>query len=383
MAERRRGLRFWVAALSAALVGVLVVAAAVWQDDIIKALLDPKVPFVKERPPPAPNYALRMHWALAPDPAAIPGPADVFFLHPTTYKGGKHWNGPVTDGSASAALTRVMLPNYAGPFASVGDVYAPRYRQASLYTKSTLWDDALDARRFAYGDAKAAFDYFRDHLSRGRPFILVGVEQGGELGARLLREEIAPDRALRRRLVAAYLIDTIVPADEHAAQAPVPACEQRGESGCLVAWAAVRSGDFTAAGRLLGRAMVWTYDGQLAPLGARAALCVNPLLGAASDQDAPPRLNLGAAAATGLEWGVRPGFMVRQVGAQCQGGLLRVTRPRSSLLRPSGDWTERVREPAYNLFWADLEADAQGRLAAWLAAHPASAPAPGRQSNSS
>ena len=79
--------------------------------------------------------------------------------------------------------------------------------------------------------------------------------------------------------------------------------------------------------------------------------------------------------------------MVRQVSAQCQDGVLRVTRPRSALLRPSGDWIERIREPGYNLFWADLEADSEARWAAWQAAHPvpqpASAPAPGRQSNSS
>ena len=79
-----------------------------------------------------------------------------------------------------------MLPNYAAPFDAVGDLYAPRYRQASLYTKSTLWDDALEARQFAYGDVKAAFDTYLARYNHGRPFILVGVEQGGELGARLL-----------------------------------------------------------------------------------------------------------------------------------------------------------------------------------------------------
>jgi hypothetical protein len=80
---------------------------------------------------------------------------------------------------------------------------------------------------------------------------------------------------------------------------------------------------------------------------------------------------------------VRPGFLVRQVGAQCEGGILRVTKPRSTLLRPSGNWIERVRAPGFNLFWGDLEADAQARLAAWQAAHPAAPPAPGRQSKSS
>ena len=184
-------------------------------------------------------------------------------------------------------------------------------------------------------------------------------------------------------MVGAYLIDTIVPAADHGPAAPVPACARRAEIGCLVAWSAVREGDFTGVRRLLSRAMVWNAQDQLEPLGQREPLCVNPLLGSNGQELAPERLNLGAVAATGLEWGVQPGFMVRQVAAQCVNGVLRVSRPRSASLRPSGDWIEREREPAYNLFWADLEADSEARWAAWQAAHPASAPAPGRQSKSS
>ena len=390
MAGSRRGVRFWLVVAGAVLVTLLVTSAAIWTDDIVKALLDPKVPFGKDRQAPAPDYAQRGAWVLLPDPNAPPQPVDVFFIHPTSYpasftsySGGRHWNGPIDDHAAMVALADVMLPNYAAPFDAVGDVYAPRYRQASLYTKSTLWDDAIEARQFAYGDIQSAFDSYLARYNRGRPFILVGVEQGGDLGARLLAEAIAPNPSLRGRLVAAYLIDTVVPADAFGPGAPVRACGRRDQGGCLVAYAGVRQGDFTGVQRLLGRAMVWGTQDQLQPLGARRPLCVNPLLGSTSEELAPERLNLGAAAATGLEWGVRPGFMVRQVSAQCQGGVLRVSRPRSALLRPSGDWIERAREPAYNLFWADLEADSQARLAAWQQAHPASPPAPARQSNSS
>jgi hypothetical protein len=391
----RRGWRFWSLVAGGAALVLVVAALYVWRDDVIKALLDPKVPFGKDNPPPAADYGARSAWALMPDAAAAPQAVDVFFIHPTSYpvsftsyNGQRHWNAPANDHGASVVLSRVMLPNYAAPFDAVGDVYAPRYRQASLYTKSTLWDDALEARQFAYGDIKAAFETYIARFNDGRPFILAGAEQGGELGARLLAQEIAPNPDLRRRLVAAYLIDTIVPADAHGPSALVPACQKRDEAGCLVAWAAVRQGDFTGAQRLLSRAMVWNAQDQLEPLGHRAALCVNPLLGARSDEMAPERLNLGAAAATGLEWGVPPAFMVRQVSAVCQGGVLRVSRPRSALLRPSGDWIERIREPGYNLFWADLQADSEARWAAWQAAHPApahpaSAPEPGRQSNSS
>jgi len=389
MAERRHGIRYWLVVVSALLVTVGVTASVIWGDDIIKALLDPKVPFGKDHPPPAPDYTQRGAWALLPDPNVAPGPVDIFFIHPTSYpasftsyNGGRHWNAPINDHAAMVALSQVMLPNYASPFDAVGDVYAPRYREASLYTKSTLWDDAIEARQFAYGDVKAAFEAYLARYNRGRPFILAGVEQGGEQGARLLREVIAPDPALRARLVGAYLIDTVVPADEYGPGATVPACQKRAEAGCLVAWSSVRQGDFTGVERLLSRAMVWGPQEQLQPLGQRRPLCVNPLLGAASEDNAPERLNLGAAAATGLEWGVRPGFLVRQVSAQCQDGMLRVSRPRSSLLRPAGDWIERAREPGFNVFWADTEADTEARFAVWSAAHPASAPAPGRQSKS-
>jgi hypothetical protein len=124
----------------------------------------------------------------------------------------------------------------------------------------------------------------------------------------------------------------------------------------------------------MNRSLVWNDAGKLVGLQGRAPLCVNPLLGEVSDADAPARLNRGAANATGLEWGARPGFMARQVGARCVDGILRVTTPRSALLRPSGGWARRIRAAPYNLFWADLEADVRTRAGAWLARSLTSAP---------
>jgi hypothetical protein len=263
-------------------------------------------------------------------------------------------------------LDRVMLPNYAGPFAAIGRVFTPRYRQASLYSGLTLFDDAIEAREFPYGDVRVAFQSFERRAGPDRPFILVGVEQGGTLAARLLRDEIGQDPALRRRLVAAYLIETVTPADEYTAESATPACVSRSQTGCVVAWISARWLDFGRSQRIMNRSLIWNDKGRLAGLNGRLPLCVNPLLGEATNAEAPPRLNRGAANATGLEWGARPGFMARQVGAQCQDGILRVTRPRSALLRPSGGWAQRLRIAPYNLFWADLEADAQTRAAAWL-----------------
>ena len=363
---RRRGVRFWVGVGLGAFVCLVVGALLLWRDDILEALLDPQIPYEVYRPPPAPDYAKAADWLmLPPRPAKGPRAVDVFFVHPTTFDGGKNWNGAIEDQAAAARFNRVMAPNYTAPFASVGRMFIPRYRQASLYTSLSVFDDAIEAREFAYGDVAAAFAYFRQHLNDGRPFILVGVEQGGSLAARLLADVIAPDPALRARLVGAYLVDTVVPAVDYGPGAPVPACARRDEAGCVVAWVSVPRGEFGKASEIVRRARVWNDRGRLVSLAGRAPLCVNPLLGAQTDAEAPPRLNLGAANATGLEWGVRPGFMARQVGAQCVDGVLRVSRARSASLRPSGDWIDRLRPHGYNLFWADLEADAKARASAW------------------
>jgi len=365
MAIRLTGFKRWIFLGTVAFLALVLAAAWFYRDDILRTALDPRQPYQVYDPPPAPNYASRDAWALMPTNPEASGalPADVFFIHPTTYNGGGDWNAPIDKEAADKVLTRAMLPNYAGPFVRVGRIFAPRYRQASLYTRLTLRDDARDARRFAYGDVAAAFRVFLEH-NGARPFVLIGVEQGGELAARLLRDEIAPNSLVRSRLAGAYLIDTAVPAADYGPDAPIPACTSRNEAGCVVAWASAVEGDFERERNVLNRSLVWDERGQLVELGGREPLCVNPLRGAVTFEKVPARENLGATNATGLEWGARPAFLQRQAGAQCVDGVLRVTRPKSDAFKPSGSWAERLKAPGYNLFYADLEADAQARVAA-------------------
>jgi hypothetical protein len=361
-----RGFKRWIFLGVAAFLVLAVAAAVFYRDDILRTALDPHTPYQIYKPPPAPDYARRDAWALMPtDPTAAGDlPVDVFFVHPTTYNGGGNWNAPIGSSSANAVLTRTMLPNYAGPFVRVGRIFAPRYRQASLYTRLTLREDAREARQFAYGDVQAAFRVFLARYNGDRPFVLVGVEQGGEMAARLLRDEIATNPQLKTRLVAAYLIDTVVPASAYGPGAPIPACASGRQTGCVLAWASAVKGDFDREQDLLERSLVWN-GGQLEVIRGEP-LCVNPLRGAVTTEDVPARQNLGSANATGLEWGARPAFLQRQVGAQCVDGLLRVTRPKSQALRPSGSWADRLKALGANLFYANIEADAQARAAAYL-----------------
>ncbi|PHY13018.1 hypothetical protein CSW58_08575 [Caulobacter sp. B11] len=370
MGERFKGFKRWIFVGALLLAALLAAACFYWRYDILRTTLDPKIPFQAYRPPAAPDYGRDEAWALLPrDPAARPPadrPVDVFFVHPTSFDGGRDWNAPIDQVRAARDLSRVMLPNYAGPFARVGRIFAPRYRQASLYTFLTLRDDARDARRFAYGDVRDAFRLYVSRYSQDRPLVLVGVEQGGTLLSRLVTEEVATHPELLARLAGVYLIETVVPAADYGPGALVPACERRDQAGCVVAYASLQDGDFPKAQELINRSLVWDEAEQLVELQGRAPLCVNPLTGGLGTERVPARLNLGAANATGLEWGSRPAFLKRQVWAQCDGGLLHTGRSKSTSLRPTGSWTDRRKVPGYNLFFADIEADARTRVSTLL-----------------
>ena len=129
-----KGFKRWIFAGLALFIALFLTAAFVFRYDILSNALDPKVPFLTYRPPPAPDYGKRASWALLPGAAQANQAVDVFFVHPTTFDGGRDWNGGIDQPKATRFLSRVVIPNYAGPFDRVGRVFAPRYRQASLYT---------------------------------------------------------------------------------------------------------------------------------------------------------------------------------------------------------------------------------------------------------
>lgn len=376
MAQRPKGFKRLVTAAAVSMVALVVMAAFWWRDDIASNALDPKVPFQTYQPPTAPDYTQRAAWALLPAKPEIwttaDPPADIFFVGPTTYDGGSDWVSPIDDVQSDKFFRRVVAPNYAGPFVRVGRLFAPRYRQASLYTLLTLREDARDARRFAYADVLAAFRQYIAADNKGRPFIIVGVEQGGTLASRLIADEIARDPAIRARLAVAYLMETVVPADAP----PLTPCARPNEAGCLAAWASAFEHDIERVQALKDRSLVWDANGELENISGRTPLCFNPLLGATTKAAAPAKLNQGAANATGLEWGARPAFLTRQVSAKCEDGILRVSRPKPKMLKSAGSWADKRKVPGYNLFYGDLEADAKGRVAALTSSPAFQRPAP-------
>jgi hypothetical protein len=351
--------------------GFLALAFLYLQNDIHRNYLDPKIPFQIYHPPPAPDYAQDDSWYLNPAHYyADPRKVDVFFVHGTSYNGGSQWLGSTTSNAIKAEVQRVQLPNYAAPFAIMGNVYAPKYRQGSLFTQLNLKEDSREARQFAYRDVAAAFAEFLKVRKGGRGFVIVGLEQGGLLASRLVRDVVANDPNLRDQLVAAYFLETMAPESQFGPTSPTPVCQSRRQFGCVVSYVSINSGRPDVALQVLQKAVYWQGD-TLQPMGSQKGVCVNPLSGAASGDEVAARHSLGATNATGLEWGTEPALSVRKVSARCLGGLLFVDKPKSPSFKDDGTWEEQRKVNSYNLFYGDLQSDIQTRWQLYEVTPPA------------
>lgn len=342
---------------------LVILAAWLLRDQIYQTFQDPGEPFQTYTPPPAPDYAEDAAWFLRQTYADETQPA-LFFVHSTTYSGGANWNAELDKDIAVEAVERSVLPNYAAPFIASGALQAPRYRQAALYAFLNNREDGVLARHFAHGDVASAFDRFLAEAGPDRPIILAGVGQGGLHVLGLLMNRVAPDEALRNRLVAAYAMETVTPLDLfNGPLAEIPPCESPDAVRCLVSYAAARREEEKRIRILTERTMSWAPDGRFSFVEGRGLACVNPVLGAQSEDFAPPRLHRGGAAAEGMALADAPAPQPRQTSTQCQDGVLIIDRPRSPALRRPNRLVEHYRVPPANLFYEDLRLDAAHRVA--------------------
>lgn len=356
----------------AALVGLVLLAGLAWalfQDQLLRATFVPTVPF---RPMPeagAPDYARARDWVARPDLADDPSrwlppgvapsrrmPAAVFFVAPTTYLKKSGWNAPLDDAEANGRLN-LFVRSQASAFTGVGQVWAPRYRQAGIGAFLTGVADAEKALDFAYRDVERAFDAFVAALPPGQPIILAGHSQGSRHLTRLLAEKVA-GRPLARRIVAAYVIGWPVSVAADLPALGLPACERADQARCLVSFQSfAEPADPEQIVEIYDRSRGFTGR----PRRGTAMVCTNPVTGGGTSS--PAAANRGSlvpdltfTAAT-LERG--------RVPARCAPpGVLLVGPP------PEGFGRFVLRGNNYHvfdyaLFWADIRADAARRLAAF------------------
>lgn len=337
-----------------------------FNDDIFLHYQDPGEPYQTYIPPRAPLYENAVNWLALPnlkaDPFEHETPGDVFVVVPSVYRGGEHWNLPIDDEARHETLRQIIRPNYVDPFKSAGRLFAPHYRQASLYTYLTTREDAKRAQDFAYQDIQRAFTFFLEHSPPERPIILAGHGQGGSHIQRLLADFFV-DKALAKRLSVAYITGHPVPlsAFETYLSFTRP-CEAETDTGCVVAFGAFMPSDQDMEKHFRERALIPTEYGRYTPIMNQEILCINPLLWERSENYAPRRIHKGGVAAEGIDPDTTPAPLDQQTSAQCQDGTLKIDTPKSRALRRPFKFGSKFRTLPSNIFYEDLRVNAVARM---------------------
>lgn len=188
---------------------------------------------------------------------------DCFYVYPTVSDD----RGPVADLSVDPELRSIALYQ-AARYSQHCRVYAPVYRQITLSGLVEPQTIPPNARTVAYSDVRNAWrTYLRKH-NKGRGVILIGHSQGTFMLRELVAREIDRKPAVRRRLVAAYLMGGNVlvrrGGDSGGDFRNIRACRSARQTGCVVAFA-------TYGGRPPEDARFGRTD-----VRGREALCVNP-----------------------------------------------------------------------------------------------------------
>lgn len=367
--------------IAAVLIGCFALSGCDLFHGLLESMRQPAKPFDATPLPPAPDYAQSRAWMAfpgrdGPERSTPPGfkavdeaaaPADVFFIHPTTYLKNDVWNAAY---DADGPYNYPVILGQISIFNGCCRLYAPQYRQSSLYALK----NSQAANDVAYGDVARAFRYYIAHENHGRPFIIAGHSQGASLAVRLLQEEILAT-PLRTQLVAAYVLGTYVPSNF--GEQGLPVCGSARQTGCIVGWNTSQTGH-TGALIMVRDAKYW-WKGAVRRSGSLPAVCINPLTWTANGA-APASANAGSLGFPAPPYPQHavtlPALWPHLTGAVCTDKLLAVDVPseappgyHDSLALLYGSYHRND----FGMFYAAIRQNAIDRVAAYTA-HAPSAP---------
>ncbi len=307
--------------------------------------------FDSQAPYPAPDYSLEQNWSALPFRAdaadEIPKgekwisdslkEVDVFYIHPTVYGKGAHWNASVNDKKINSKVDNKPVRYQATVFNESCRVYAPRYRQAIVEVFYNETADGQKALDLAYEDVKAAFEYYLKHYNNGRPVIIASHSQGTCHSRRLLKDYF-DGKPLSKQLVVAYAIGyTII----ESMYSELKLCRDATETNCFVTWMSFKTG----------------YE----PTGnfSKASVSINPLTWTSETNRVACEKSLGA---IGINFAKRfPEGCSTQVHDNGRGGTILWVKTTVPLVR----LLKNMHIVDYNLFWYDIRENVKQRIKAF------------------
>lgn len=186
----------------------------------------------------ATDYSKAGNWLSLP--SAPDKEVDVFYLYPTAY-----FKSADTDPNVCSIDNATMVKNaksafqrQATAFETVGNIYAPYYRQADAAYCLSLSASEQDALLggVTKSDVFAAFDFYIKNYNHGRPFILAGHSQGSNMLVYLLSEYMEGHPEVYDRMVAAYVIGYSVTDDYLSENPHLKFAERADDTGVIISY---------------------------------------------------------------------------------------------------------------------------------------------------
>jgi len=319
--------------------------------------------------PRATDYSVVALWLALPVAPAPAYPVDVFYLYPTA------WTSTDSNPQICAIDEPTMLTGapeayarQATAFETVGNVYAPFYRQDNL-SSVDRWNVIASIPTL---DAIAAFDYYVQNLNGGRPFILVGHSQGATVLTHILSRYMRRNPAVLARMVAAYVIGSPITLEFLAENPHLKFADGADDVGVVVSYNTEGPG---------------VVPGTNPVLYGMVGLVINPISWTRTTEQVPLAQGLGSfmpkVVGKELVWELGPQVCDAQID-EANGVLICTTAPQAvmDLVDKASGFPKGV----YHTFdipfyYANLRENAGTRVESYFSLHPApgtTTPADGR-----
>jgi len=155
---------------------------------------------------------------------------DVFFIAPTSGQDSSY-NMQMNDEGYKASFVGATAMEK-GIYDGDADFYAPFYRQVSLECYGLDEAEREQYLEKAYADVDRAFNYYIKKINNGRPYIIAGFSQGGDMTKRLLMR----NKNIDDRMIAAYAIGWNFTEDEIAKYPNIKMAEGEDDTGVVVSF---------------------------------------------------------------------------------------------------------------------------------------------------
>lgn len=158
------------------------------------------------------NYSLKENWAYL-EKEDSDKDADIFFICPTVYGGTENSFNMSLDDTETKADFLGATNMEKGIYDDNARFFAPYYQQVGMNVYNLPIEDREQYLEIAYEDVRASFEYYMKHYNEGRPIILAGFSQGGDMCLRLMKEYF-DEKENAELLVACYAIGWSITEEE-------------------------------------------------------------------------------------------------------------------------------------------------------------------------